>query len=433
MLPHLGPGGEEALRRFRREAEAAARLEHPGICGVLEAEIDHGTPYIAMRPRRGHARAPARARARTQTAPPDRAAAGARAALREGRARLHAAHEAGIVHRDVKPANLMITPEGEPVVLDFGLAREDDASAPALSMTGEVSGTPAYMSPEQMTGRSRPDRRTDVWSLGIALYEAATLAHPFAAATRESLFQAILGEDAPDPRRVNPEIDRDLATILETATVKERDRRYQTALDLAEDLRRWRENEPLRARPVGRVERLWRWVQRKPALAASLAAAIVLLIAASAFLFYGIGAAGRAETESRLRGVAETAQLQAESARKQAESERVRAEDARAALEQVQADRVLQDALEELGMIMGTLWFGLDAKGAFPRSCRSTSRRSARTASTSSATRSPRRGSRDSPHCARATELGAPSRTRFELLLDPRDLRNRPRPRRASE
>src|SRR5262249_6338467 len=160
------------------------------------------------------------------------------------------------VHRDVKPANLMITPEGEPVLLDFGLAREDDGSANALSLTGEISGTPAYMSPEQMSGRSRPDRRTDVWSLGIALYEAATLVHPFAAATRESLFQAIRSEEAPDPRRANPEIDRDLATILETATAKDRDRRYQTALAFAEDLRRWRGNEPVLARPVGRLERV---------------------------------------------------------------------------------------------------------------------------------------------------------------------------------
>jgi len=182
MLPHLGPGGEEALRRFRREAEVAARLEHPGICSVFEAEIDHGTPYIAMRYVAGETLARRLAVARdAQAAPPDRGALRDLALLFEKAARaLHAAHEAGIVHRDVKPANLMITPEGEPVVLDFGLAREDDASAPALSLTGEVSGTPAYMSPEQMTGRSRPDRRTDVWSLGIALYEAATLAHPFA-------------------------------------------------------------------------------------------------------------------------------------------------------------------------------------------------------------------------------------------------------------
>ena len=361
MLPGLGPGGEDALRRFRREAEVAARLEHPGICGVFEAEIDHGTPYIAMRYVAGETLARRLALAREAgDSPPDRAGLRDLTLLFEKTARaLHAAHEAGIVHRDVKPANIMVTPAGEPVILDFGMARQDEETGASLTLTGETSGTPAYMSPEQMTGRARPDRRTDVWSLGIALYEAATLAHPFAAATRESLFQAILGEEPPDPRRANPEIDRDLATILETATAKEPDRRYKSALDLAEDLRRWRENEPIQARPVGRIERVRRWVQRKPALAGSLAAAVVLLIAASAFFFYGIGASGRAETESRLRNAAETAQ-------RQAESERGRAETARAALEQVQADRALGEELDELGMVMGTLWFGPDAKETVP-------------------------------------------------------------------
>ena len=375
MLPHLGPGGEEALRRFRREAEVAARLEHPGICSVFEAEIDHGTPYIAMRYVAGATLARRLAVAREgNAAPPDRDALRDLALLFEKAARaLHAAHEAGIVHRDVKPANLMITPEGEPVVLDFGLAREEDAAAPALSLTGEVSGTPAYMSPEHLTGRSRPDRRTDVWSLGIALYEAATLAHPFASATRESLFQAILSADPSDPRRANPAIDRDLATILETATAKERDRRYQTALDLAEDLRRWRANEPIRARPVSRLERLGRWMQRKPALAASLAAAALLLIAASAFLFYGIGAASRADSEAKLRAEAEVARSRAEEAQSRAqeaqrlaETERGRAEIARAALEQAQKDRALGEALDELGMVLGTLWFGFEAKETVP-------------------------------------------------------------------
>ncbi|MFN0241440.1 MAG: protein kinase domain-containing protein [Planctomycetota bacterium] len=354
VLPYLGPGAEEALRRFRREAEVAARLEHPAICAVLEADLDQGTPYIAMRYVAGETLARRLSRERDLGAPPpDRDALRTLASFFEKTARaLHAAHEAGIVHRDVKPANVMVTPEGEPVILDFGLAREDDAAGQAQSLSGELSGTPAYMSPEQMTGRSRPDRRTDVWSLGVALYEAATRTHPFAAATRESLFQSILNDDPSDARRINTQIDRDFATILETATAKERDRRYQTALDFAEDLRRWRTNEPIRARAVGRMERLGRWMQRKPALAASIAATLVLLLASSAFLFYGIGAAGRADVEAGLRSVAEAAQ-------QRAETERARADAARLALEQVQSDRALADELDELNMQMGTLWFGL--------------------------------------------------------------------------
>jgi len=361
VLPHLGPGGEEALRRFRREAEVASRLEHTGICALLEADLDHGVPYIAMRYVPGETLAKRLASAREADAPPpDRAALHELAELFEKAARaLHAAHEAGVIHRDVKPANIMVTPEGEPVILDFGLAREDDGTARALSITGEASGTPAYMSPEQMTGRSRPDRRTDVWSLGIALHECATLRHPFEAATREGLFQAILAEDPPDPRRANPELDRDLATILETSTAKERDRRYQSALDFAEDLRRWRAREPLRARPVGRIERVRRWMQRNPALAGSAAAIVVLLLAASALLSYGLGAAGRADVESELRTAAEDARGRAETERARAEAERARADEARAALEQSQADRRLAAELDELGMQIGTLVFGL--------------------------------------------------------------------------
>jgi hypothetical protein len=361
VMPPLGPGGEDAMRRFRREAEVAARLEHPAICGVLEADLDRGTPYIAMRYVAGETLAKRISAARESNSDvPDAAALRELALFVEKCARaLHSAHEAGIIHRDIKPANLMRTPEGEPVILDFGLAREEDGVGHTLSASGEVSGTPAYMSPEQMTGRARTDRRSDVWSLGIVLYEMATFAHPFASATREGLFQAILSTDVPDPRRVNPAIDRDFATILETATAKERDRRYQTALDFAEDLGHWLANEPIRARPAGRFERVARWVQRKPALAASLGAIFVLVGAASGLLAYGVGASGRVQVEARLRDVAEKARITAD-------SERARAEAARAALEQVRSDQKLSDDVDELSMLMGTLWFGFQDVKAVP-------------------------------------------------------------------
>lgn len=351
VLPFAGPGAAEALKRFRREAEVASRLAHSCICPVFDADLDAGAPYIAMRfiPGETLARRIERQReSRSGTPGPEHLRELVVLLEKVARA-LHAAHEAGIVHRDVKPANLMITPEGEPVILDFGLAREDDGSGHALSASAETSGTPAYMSPEQLTGRARPDRRADVWALGIVLHEAATLDHPFASVTREGLFHAILSENAAGPRRANPAVDRDLATILETATAKERDRRYQTALDLAEDMRRWIANEPIRARPVSRIERAVLWVRRKPALAASFLAIGILVAAAGGLLAYGILASGRARTESELRSVAE--------------SERKRADEAFRALKRTEREAQLLEDLDLVNMEVGTLMFGFDSAG----------------------------------------------------------------------
>src|SRR5262249_27415961 len=127
---------------------------------------------------------------------------------------LHAAHETGVVHRDIKPANIMITPDGQPVILDFGLAQVEDGESVGLTSTGDAFGTPAYMSPEQVGAPGqKPDRRTDVYSLGVALYEALTLERPFDAPTRDRLRLQILDGQPLDPRRHDPSIPRDLALV----------------------------------------------------------------------------------------------------------------------------------------------------------------------------------------------------------------------------
>ncbi|MFT5152338.1 MAG: WD40 repeat protein/serine/threonine protein kinase [Planctomycetota bacterium] len=289
---------EAERRRFRREAEVIANLDHPGICGVLEADVEGEVPYIAMRYVKGVSLAQAIHAAATRDACESELDDGMREAItsccapttrselfsvlrtfeRMARA-LHAAHEIGVIHRDIKPGNIAITPAGEPVVLDFGIARDQAAVTEALTMSGEIFGTPLYMSPEQLEGHSeRLDRRTDVYALGVTLFEALTLKRPFERDNRLELERAILYEPVPNPRALAPVITDELKVVLETALDKDRDRRYATALELAEDLRRICEYEPIHAQPAGWWLHFHRWVRRNPALATALIATLLLLV-----------------------------------------------------------------------------------------------------------------------------------------------------------
>ncbi len=307
VLEHATP---EALGRFSREAAATSRLDHPGIAAVYEVGTDRGRSFIAMRYVDGYSLAERLALARRVAAdggptptvwtPMPKGAketdtpAGIRDELArtlryiEGAARaLHVAHERGVVHRDVKPGNLMVTPEGEPVVLDFGLAGMLDATATQLTRSGEIFGTPGYMAPEQIAPeRAVADRRTDVYALGVVLFEALTLRRPFERATRDALFTAILTESPPDVRRYVRGLPADVRTVVDVALEKEPHRRYATAADFAEDLRRVRASEPILAKPIGAVGRLLRWSKRRPA-AAALALALILGLPLVAWLGAG--------------------------------------------------------------------------------------------------------------------------------------------------
>ncbi len=315
VLRSLGDRGDEMLLRFRREAQAASKTHHAGICPVYDVDVEGGVPYIAMRYVEGKTLAQRVAESRSDITPSrvhittvcldeeeddldpptmDTAVDGgltpqtsqhrseimrAIHMVEKAARALHAVHEAGVVHRDVKPANVMITPEGEPVVMDFGLARDLESGHDTLTRSGDVFGTPSYMSPEQLRINRVPiDRRTDIWSLGVLLYECVTLTRPFDAFSREGIYQQILTRDPTDPRQVNSSVPPDLATVIATALEKDRDRRYQTAQALAEDLRRVRAYEPIVAKPVSRWTRLVRWGQRNPALALAVAVAATLLV-----------------------------------------------------------------------------------------------------------------------------------------------------------
>jgi serine/threonine protein kinase len=280
VILRLGQDAGAQLRRFRREAEVASQLELPGICGVHEVGMEDGVPFIAMPYLEGETLAARIARLRAEGAvAADRAEVLATLLLFEQVARiLHRAHTAGILHRDLKPANIMITPGGGPVLFDFGLAALlDPTGGAALTESGDLLGTPMYMSPEQIAGRVQLDRRTDVYSLGISLYESLTLQKPFAATTREGLFHAILDQVPADPRQWNRAIPADLRCVLDMAIEKDRDRRYQSAADFADDLRAVREGRPTLARRIGPLGRLWRWSRREPAVAALLAALLMAL------------------------------------------------------------------------------------------------------------------------------------------------------------
>jgi serine/threonine protein kinase len=312
-IPHSGIlSSESELARFHREARAAAQLRHPGIVTVHEVQVLDGLPTIIADFIDGVTlRSWLESRRLTF-----REAATLIADVAEA---LDYAHGTGLVHRDLKPANVMLdfgpakigaaetVPSKpavsahrlcRPLIMDFGLALRQDSEV-TMTLDGDIIGTPAYMSPEQAAGKGhQADRRSDIYSLGVILYELLTGELPFRG-SREMIMHQVLRDEPRAPRSLNQKIPRDLDTICLKAMAKAPVRRYATAGEMADDLRRFLRAEPILARPVGSFERLIRWCARNPALAgtAALAAAALLATTVVSILF----AIHQTQTADRLK------------------------------------------------------------------------------------------------------------------------------------
>ena len=313
ILPFAAMLDEKQLRRFKNEARAAAILEHPNIVSVYSVGAERGVHYYAMRLVQGHSLAEvlseltktnerqdvsdtsrdevdSLATSQTDTTPiaaitteytANRshffnriAKLGEQAALG-----LEHAHQQGVIHRDVKPANLLIDRDGKLSITDFGLARI--TTDPGVTMTGDLVGTMRYMSPEQaMAKRIIVDPRTDIYSLGITLYELVTLRPAFEADDRQALLTKIMFANPLSPQQLDSRIPSDLETIIQKAIEKDPQHRYATMADFADDLHRFQNGLTIMARPPSLLDRFWKWGQRrkKTVVAFSVSCFVVALI-----------------------------------------------------------------------------------------------------------------------------------------------------------
>src|SRR5438477_4771645 len=266
------------LKRFRLEAEAAARLEHPGIVPIHEVGERDGSCYFSMKFVEGGQLDEV---ARREPIPIRRAA---ELIVKVART-VHYAHEHGILHRDIKPGNILLDAKGEPHLTDFGLARLVETES-TMTRTLDVLGTPSYMAPEQAVGNNAAvSSATDVYGLGAVFYQLLTGQPPFAGGTTYETIKLLLDAEPRQPRLLNPKIDRDLSTICLKCLEKDPKRRYMSALGLAEDLERWLKHEPVHARRTGLVARSRKWVRRNPT-SALLAASLVALAAAAGWIIW---------------------------------------------------------------------------------------------------------------------------------------------------
>ncbi len=288
---------EAEVKRFQAEAAAVAQLQHPNIVAIHEVGVHEGQHYFSMDFVAGTDMA-------TLVRDHPLSAPVATRYLKTVAEAVHYAHQQGVLHRDLKPANILIDENDQPRITDFGLAKQIESDSD-LTRSGQVLGSPSFMSPEQAGGqRNEVGPRSDVYSLGAILYHLLTGRPPFVGATPQTIIAQVLSSDPVAPRTLSCATPGDLETICLKCLEKDPGRRYPTAQELALDLGRFLNGEPVHARPVSRREKAWRWCQRNRALASALTAAVVLLLALTLGSTVGalrIAKARNAERTERVR------------------------------------------------------------------------------------------------------------------------------------
>jgi serine/threonine protein kinase/Tfp pilus assembly protein PilF len=347
--------GPRSADLFQREARAGGRLAHPHVVATYDHGVDGGIAWIAQEfvADACTLRDFLSASAAQPTVPSghDRAVAELVAKIADG---LEATHAAGIVHRDLKPSNILICRGDFPKITDFGLARIEEEAA--LSQSGEVAGTWAYMSPEQIRGRrDEVDHRTDIFSLGALLYELIARQRPFRGDTSAQIASQILYEDPQAIRSVRPQCPVDLALICEKALEKKAVDRYPSAAALAADLRRFLAHEPIEAKAPGLPRRVTKWARRHPTASLST---VVGLIAFSITAWFAFDNARLLEESKQQEGIASTKAAEAAEAAADARAQTIRAEAALARAEELLGERdaaltAERERAEELALVVG--------------------------------------------------------------------------------